>query len=673
MRGSKTDIQQRLTTLCDEIRRHDQLYYVEDQPEISDRQYDRLYRELIDLEAAHPALVTLDSPTQRVGGAPTKVFPVVQHLQRMQSMDNTYTADELRAFDQRVRRALPNETIEYVVELKIDGVSVALLYESNVLQRGATRGDGRQGDDITNNLRTLPSIPLKLIQSSAAAPVSLLECRGEVYMVRSGFDALNKQREQDDKSLFANPRNATAGSLKLQDPTVVAQRRLRFVAHGLGASEGTAFSDHVEILEYFRNAGLPVNPHSQVCADIDEVLEYCESWRTRRAALDYQTDGMVIKVNNLAHERQLGSTAKAPRWMIAYKFPAEQASTRLLDIQVQVGRTGVLTPVAHLKPVVLSGTTVSRASLHNEDEIARKDIRVGDWVVVEKAGEIIPQVVEVLVERRTGRPRRFRMPEVCPACQQPIMRTDDEVAHRCISPGCPAQVKEQILHFAARRAMDIEGLGEALVDQLVEQQLIDDYGDLYTLDQQALTSLERMGDKSAENLVSAIAKSKSSGLARLLHGLGIRHVGVTAAELLARHFGTMAQLRQAAQDELEAIEQVGPIMAATVAEFFDQTSTTEVLEKLQRADVLMACLQPTDTGEQLAGLIFVLTGTLVGWTREEARAAVEAQGGRVTSSVSQRTNFVVAGADPGSKVAKANALGVTVLDETAFARRLRVT
>jgi len=653
-----------------QIRRHDRLYYVEAAPEISDQEYDRLVAALRGLEAEFPQLVTPDSPTQRVAGEPLKTFPVVRHRVPMLSMDNTYSHEELRAFDARVRKFLGGEAVSYVVELKFDGVSVSLTYEDGRFRRGATRGDGEQGDDITANLNTIRAIPMTLDLPARQCP-SRMEVRGEVYMPRAAFEALNRAREQAGEPLFVNPRNAAAGSLKLLDPRLVAERRLNVFLYGAAAVEGHAFATHAETLTFLRDAGFRVDPHWKTCASMDEVIRYCDSWEGRRKSLEYDTDGMVVKVNALAQQSRLGVTSKSPRFMIAYKFPAERVTTRLLDIEIQVGRTGALTPVAHLEPVFVAGTTVSRASLHNEDEIARKDIRVGDWVLLEKAGEIIPQVVEVVTAKRTGHERTFHMPARCPACGSPVTRDPEAVAVRCESVACPAQLKERLLHFAQRAAMDIEGLGDVMAEQLVKAGVVKDVGDLYRLTKKQLLSLERMGDLSAENLLRGIEQSKRRPLDRLVFALGIRHVGATVAEVLAQRFSSLERLRAATVEDLEAIDQVGPVIAEAAAHYFRQPSTKTLLKKLRAAGVAPAPVRRPDVPQTLAGLTLVVTGTLARHSRAEAEQLIRAHGGTVGASVTKRTRYVVIGRDPGSNAEKARHLGIPIVDEEGFMKLLK--
>ena len=657
-----------------EVRRHDRLYYVEAKPEVSDQEYDRLLRRLGELERQFPDLITPDSPTQRVGGEPLKTFPVVRHRVPMLSMDNTYSHEELREFDARVRKFLGQEAVSYVVELKFDGVSVSLTYRQGRFVRGATRGDGVQGDDVTSNLKTIRSIPLVLEPPRSVRIPARMEVRGEVYMPRQAFETLNRAKKRAGEPLFVNPRNAAAGSLKLLDPRLVAERHLEIFIYGVAEAEGRAFTTHGEALTFLREAGFRVNPHWKLCASLEEALRTCDGWEDKRRELEYDIDGMVVKVNSLVQQSRLGVTAKSPRYMIAYKFPAERVVTRLKTIEVHVGRTGTLTPVAILEPVFVGGTTVSRASLHNEDEIARMDVRIGDWVRIEKAGEIIPQVVEAVRSKRTGNERRFEMPARCPVCGGSVARDSEEVAIRCGNVSCPAQLKERLIHFATRTAMDIEGLGDVMAGQLVTAGLVKDFGDLYRLTKADLLRLERMGDLSAENLLKGIEASKRRPLGRLIFALGIRHVGSATAELLAQRFGSLDRLAQASVEELQAIDQIGPVAAQSIAEFFRAAGTRKVLEKLRAAGVRFeATPRPgrPSMAQTLAGLTLVVTGTLSRYSRAQAEETIRAHGGIAGSSVTKRTNYVVVGTDPGSKVDRAKALGVPLVDEAGFERLLK--
>ncbi len=669
---SLADAKRQIERLRKLILQHDRKYYVENQPEISDPEYDRLYRALKDLEGKFPKLITPDSPTQRVAGKPLESFSVVRHRVPMQSLDNTYSADELREFDARVKRFLSESSVAYVVELKFDGVSVSLTYENGRLVQGATRGDGERGDDITANLKVIRAVPLTLDPPKKGSMPKLMEVRGEVYMPRPAFEALNRERERQGEPLFANPRNGAAGSLKQLDPRIVAERNLSLFCYGVGEVQGRAFSSHTEVLAFLREVGLPVNPHFKFCADMKEVIHFCGEWDAKRKKLEYDIDGMVVKVDDLDQQRRLGFTSKAPRFMIAYKFPAERAVTRLKEIQVQVGRTGTLTPVANLEPVFLAGTTVSRATLHNEDEIRRKDIRVGDWVRIEKAGEIIPQVVEVVKEKRTGKEKVFRMPARCPACGGKVSRDPEEVAVRCESLTCPAQIKERLLHFGQRSAMDIDGLGDALAEQLVAKGLTKDLGDLYHLTLGQLMKLERMGEKSAQNLLQAIEVSKQRGLARLIFALGIRHVGETGGRVLARHFGSLKKLAQASGEELTHLSEVGPVMAQCVCDFFRLPENRRVLEKLEKAGIRFEESAPKLLSKRLAGQVAVFTGELAHCSRAEAEDLVRSHGGAVGSEVTRKTTLVVAGDSPGSKYEKAKGLGVKIINESEFRKMIEL-
>jgi DNA ligase (NAD+) len=645
------------------IRHHNKLYYVDHKPEISDEDFDALLEELASLERQFPELVTPDSPTQRVGGEPSKEFPPVRHLSPMLSMDNTYSPEELKEFDKRVKKNVPHERIAYTVELKFDGVSVSLLYEKGSFVKGATRGDGITGDDISSNLKTIRSIPLVLdVKDSPDA----FEVRGEVYMGRSHFLKINKEKEKREESLFANPRNAAAGSLKLLDSKIVAKRGLDIFTYAIGYRKGMTFQAHDEILAFLKKAGFKVNPNMKVCSSIDEVIDYCNAWEAKRDSLEYNIDGMVIKVNSLRQQEKLGHTTKAPRWMISYKFPARKVATKLKNIEVQVGRTGALTPVAILKPVHVSGTVVSRATLHNIDEIERLDVRIGDTVLVEKSGEIIPKVDGVVKNKRTGKEKKFTMPNTCPVCGSKAVRLPEEVAIRCESVSCPAQLKMKILHFASRGAMDIEGLGSKIVDQMVDKDLLKDYGDIYYLDRDRIACLERLAKKSAANLVAAIEKSKQNDVSRLIFGLGIRHVGIHAARLLAQHFFSLDTIAARSIAELERIAAIGPTMAESIYQFFRTKENLKVLDKLKKAGVKMAQKPIARKSSKLAGKTVVFTGSLSSFSREEAQEVVVSLGGNASSSVGKNTDFVVCGQEPGSKFDKAKKLGVKIIDETEF-------
>lgn len=648
----------------EELRRllhyHSHRYYVLDAPEIADAEFDRLYQRLVKLEQAYPDLITADSPTQRVGGTPAEGFERVAHSVPMLSLANAFSAEDLLAFDTRVKSGLDGEPLEYVVELKIDGLAINLVYEAGRLLRAATRGDGTEGEDVTTNVRTIKAVPLVL--NGQVPPV--MEVRGEAYMPRPAFDRLNEERLQAGEALLANPRNAAAGSLRQLDPKVTAARTLDIFVYGMGAREELTVGTHEQTLRFLQELGFKVNPHFKVFKTIEEVIDHCESWAEKRVDLPYDIDGLVIKVNSLAGQRRLGSTAKDPRWAIAFKFPAEQATTIVEDIVVRVGRTGVLTPTAVLRPVRLAGSTVSRATLHNEDYIREKDIKIGDTVIIHKAGEIIPEVISVVFSRRTGEEQSFTIPEICPECGSLVLRIPGESAHKCINSACPAQLREGIIHFVSRDAMNIDGLGQAVVTSLVDAGLIADAADLYTLTAEQVVKLERMGPKSAQNLINAIAVSKQAGLSRLLFGLGIRFVGAKAAATLARHFGDIELLRQAAEEDLTALDEIGPRIAESVVEYFARPETEQLLTKLAAADVkLTEEKRRTTEGLPLSGKTFVLTGTLPTLTRSDAAALIESKGGKVASSVSKKTDYVVAGEEAGSKLDKAQQLGITVLNE----------
>jgi len=669
---------EKIKQLRDTIRYHDQKYYVENNPEITDYEYDQLLKELQHLEKLHPELITPDSPTQRVSGEPLTQFPTIEHRVPMLSIDNTYSDDELREFDQRIKRMAEIDAyqdIEYVVELKIDGVAITLWYENGLFARGATRGDGFKGDDVSANLKTIRQIPLILEPSDKKHKIPpLIEIRGEIYLPNKEFQRLNEEREEEGEPQFANPRNAAAGSLKLLDPRITAQRRLRLFAYAIGYSEGLELKTHIQCLEFIRGFGLPVNPHTQLCKNIEEVIRYCNEWDKQRGELDYMVDGMVIKVNSLDLHDQLGATSKSPRWVISFKFQPEQAITKIEEIVVQVGKTGTLTPVANLTPVLLAGTTVSRATLHNFDEIRRKDIREGDHVILQKAGEIIPQVVTVLKEKRKGTEIPFTEPISCPECKGKVVRDDTEVYLRCRNPFCQAQVKRRIQYFAGRDAMDIEGLGPALVEQLVDKGFVKDYADIYYLKYEDLISLERMGEKSSQNLIHAIEESKHRDLDRLICALGILNVGSHTAEVLAERFDTLDKLPNATQEELEGIYEIGPVVAKSILRFFQNKHTQEIIKKLKTGGVNTRKLvtQKLVKNPKVSGKSFVVTGTLQKYSRKEAETLIKSLGGRVLSSVSKKTDYLVAGEEPGSKLGKARELNVHILDETAFEKMIQI-
>ena len=666
--GSAGSADGRIGELRRQISHHDRLYYEQAKPEISDREYDALYRELVDLERAHPELLTSDSPTQKVGGRPQGAFAQVRHLLPMQSLDNTYSAEEIGDFVERLQRLLPGEEIPFTIEPKVDGVAICLLYEKGRLVRAATRGDGTTGDEVTRNIRTIGCIPSKLHGKSIPG---VLEVRGEIYLPKETFARINAERDEQGLPTFANPRNAAAGTLKQLDPNVVAERKLSAVFYGYGKVEPeSALPERME--EFFGQLkawGMPINPRHWHARDAAGVMAAITELGTIRREFPFETDGAVIKADLIAQHERLGSTSKAPRWAIAYKYEPEQARTRLLDITVQVGRSGVLTPVAELEPVFVAGSTVSRATLHNEEEIARKDLRIGDRVLVEKAGDVIPAVVKVLTEERDGSERVFKMPTHCPVCGSVVSRAEGEVAVRCTNPACAAQARRRIEYFAGRTAMDIEGLGEAVVAQLCDAGLVNNVADLYVLTTDQLLPLERMGEKSVSNLLAAIDGSRNQPLWRLLAALGIPHVGVTVARTLAASFGTLDHLAAASEEDLVAVEEIGPIMATAIHGWFRDPSVRTLLEKLRTAGLNFGERDPKGSAPAsegpLKGTTWVLTGTL-SISREEAAEMIRAKGGKVSGSVSAKTTYLLAGEEAGSKLEKAQKLGVTILNEDAF-------
>ena len=654
--------------LRDKIRDHDRRYYVDNQPAISDLEYDRLMEQLKQLEAEHPELITPDSPSQRVGGQPVAHLKPVEHRVPMLSIENTYSLEDLRKYGQRIAKLLPGETVAWVVELKIDGVAVSVTFEDGQLVQAATRGDGRTGDDITHNMRTVVDCPLSLRDK----PPRLLEVRGEVYMTNSDLVRLNEQQAKRGEGLYANTRNCAAGAIRLLDPRQAAGRRLRLFCHGVGHTEDLKAKNHTEFLTELRRYGLPATPHVECFENFDGAVKHCEELIERLHELDFEVDGLVLKVNDFQQRERLGSTSKSPRWLIAYKFEKYEAATRLADIRVQVGKTGTITPVADLEPVELAGTIVKRASLHNADEIERKDVRVGDVVVVEKAGKIIPHIVRVEKAERQGRPRKFVFPTHCPECQTPLVKDAGGVYIRCPNPECPAQVKERLRYFASRNAMDIEGLGDKLVDQLVKTGAVKRYGDLYRLNLETLTDLERMGRKSSENLLEAIEASKARGLARLLNALSIRHVGSRVAAVLSEYFETMSKLQQASMDELSEVNEIGPVIAESVHAFLQSPFGHEAIEDLKSLGVKMSAPRaPRPQANEIAGKTFVITGTLEKYGREELEELITQLGGRAASSVSKNTDYLIAGAKAGSKLEKALALGIPVLDEQQLEAMLK--
>ncbi len=651
--------------LRSEIERHSNLYYQADSPEISDYEFDQLLARLNELETENPELITPDSPTQRVGGKAASLKPF-KHTVPLMSLDNSYSLDDLKAFTERCEKLAEGRKLDYVAELKIDGLSVSLHYDNAILTVGATRGDGSTGDEVTQNVKTIRTIPLRLKRDAPAHA----EVRGEVFLSRSQFQKINAELEMQGEKTFANPRNCASGTLRMLDSAIVASRRLDMFPYDAFTGRQKMFPTHWENFEWLAANGFNVNPHRALCANFEELSAFIAEMETVRDSLDYEIDGVVVKVNSTALQDEFGTTTKSPRWAIAYKYPARQATTRLLDIGIQVGRTGALTPVAYLEPTLLAGTTVARASLHNEDEIKRLDLKIGDYVLIEKSGEIIPQVLQVVTTKRDGSEREFEFPDKCPVCGWDAVRPEGEAVRRCTNPECPAKLKARIQYFASRKAMDIEGLGEVLVEMLVDKDMIRDVADLYSLTVEQISGLERMAEKSGTNLIDQIEASKQRGLQRLLYGIDIRHVGERYAKILANHFHSVDRLAAASVQELDDIHEIGLAVAESVYEWFRDPAHIDLVQRLREAGVKMEmdASATASLDERFVGKTFVLTGKLENYTRDEAAKLIEERGGRVSSSVSKNTDFVVAGSDAGSKLAKAEALGVTVLDEERFAR-----
>ena len=647
------------------IEYHNRRYYQQDAPEISDAEYDRLMRELQDLEAMYPDDDLVSSPTQRVGADPLSKFSPFSHPQAMLSLANAFSSQEILDFDSRIRRLAKQDQIDYVAEPKLDGLAVNLIYEDGLFQRGATRGDGFTGEDVTQNLKTISSMPLRIKQKGSRSVPEFIEVRGEVYMEKKPFAKLNRRREEDGEDPFANPRNAAAGSLRQLDPKVTARRPLNIFLYGIGTVRGIRFSSHWEILKTLADWGFPVNPLISQAQDISACIDYFEQIHSIRPGLPYEIDGVVIKVNNLSVQESLGNVSRSPRWALACKFPPEQATTIIREIVVQVGRTGTLTPVAIMEPVSVGGVMVSRATLHNEDEIIKKDIRLGDTVVIQRAGDVIPEIIKIVESKRNGQEKFFRMPSHCPQCGSEIVRVEGEAAHRCVNLSCPAQIKEHIRHFASRGAMDIEGLGEKVSAQLFDARLIHDPADLYFLTKEQLLGLDRQARKSSEKLLEAIARSKTPPLDKFIFALGIRHVGEQTAKILARHFGSMENLIKANIDDLTTLNEIGPEIAQSIVEFFSENKNRKVMEKFHLAGV-SPLAQDTVTDTTLKGKSFVFTGSLESMGRNEAKALVESRGGVVQSSVTGKTSYVVAGSEPGSKLDKARRQGISVISEKDF-------
>ncbi|HXL21561.1 MAG TPA: NAD-dependent DNA ligase LigA [Candidatus Dormibacteraeota bacterium] len=669
-KATKASVKGEIAKLREKLRHHEYLYYVADEPEISDAAYDRLMNQLKELEAAHPDLVTPDSPTVRVGGAPREGFQTVRHVRPMLSLDNAFSYDDLRNFDRRVREGIGREEIAYIAEHKFDGLSISLQYQDGVLARGVTRGDGTTGEDVTPNVKTIRSIPLR-VDAAALKKAKLpgdFEVRGEVMMTRKAFEALNRAQEQAGGKIFVNARNSAAGSVRMLDSAVTASRRLDFFAYYLYVGGKVPFAKHSESLEALGQMKFRANEDWKVCDGIEKVIAYCEAWDARREKLPYEIDGVVIKVNATAIQNELGFTAKAPRWAVAFKYPARQETTVVNDIRVQVGRTGTLTPVAVLQPVQVGGVTVSRSTLHNMDEIERLGLQIGDTVLIERAGEVIPHVLKVVKEAKDRRP--FRMPKNCPECGSKIHKDEEEVAYRCVNAACPAKRRESLLHFASRHAMNIDGLGDKIVDQLVDKGMVNDVADLYALKLEEVAALDRMGEKSAQNLLDEIAASKKNPLARVIYALGMRFVGERTGQLLAEHFSTLDEFAAASEEQLMEVGEVGPKVAAAIAEFFSEPANRQLIKKLEKAGVRPVAEKRTVKSDKLAGKSFVFTGGLANRSREEAAELVQQHGGKISGSVSKKTDYVVVGTDPGSKHDKAKELGVTILDEPAFEKLL---
>ncbi|MBN1823238.1 MAG: NAD-dependent DNA ligase LigA [Endomicrobiales bacterium] len=668
MSEKNREITRQAEELREKIRRHDYLYYVLDKPEISDLEYDRLMKALASLEREHPGLATPDSPTQKVGGFASPSFKPVRHSTAMLSLDNAYEEQEFRDWYRRVEKGLGGEKFEVVVELKIDGVGANLTYKNGTLAVGATRGDGETGEDVTPNIKSIRNIPLKLLGKGSP---EFFEVRGEVYIARRDFAELNKKISSSGEEPFANPRNAAAGSLRQKNTAVTASRPLKFFAHSHGKISGRTFAKHSEFLDFCRNSGLKPTEHSRVFVDPESVIRHRNDLEKKRETLEYEVDGIVVKVNSIPHQERLGFTAKSPRWAVAYKFTARQATTRIRNIRVQVGRTGIITPVAELEPVELSGVTVSNSTLHNFDEIRRLDARVGDTVLIERAGDVIPKVVKVITSKRTGSEKAFRVPEKCPSCSGPITKQkEEEVAYRCLNPSCPQQLERALVHFAKREAMDIEWLGESAVEQLIENGFVKDLSDIYRLKKEDLVKLELFADKKAQNLLDAIEKSKKQPLSRLLFALGIDHIGEKAALVLARRFGGLSALMKAGAEELTSINEIGPVLAESVTDYFSQRSVKTLLDKLVKNGLNTKEPRARTVASRVSGMTFVFTGELKKYTRSEAEGLVRKLGADALSSVSKKTDYVVAGENPGSKYDKAKKLGVKILTEEEFARLL---
>ena len=649
----------KISKLREEIAYHEKKYYTDNDPQISDYEFDLLVRELKDIEALYPDLVIPESPTQRVGEKPVEGFPTVTHRLPMLSLDNCFTVEELREFEERIRKLLPGQKIEYTAELKIDGLGISIFYRNGRFSRGVTRGDGVRGDEVTSNVKTIRSLPLRIKETRE------VEVRGEIFLPFDSFQKLNQEQEKQGRALFANPRNAASGSIRQLDPREVAARRLDAFLYYIYV-DGREPETQWDSLQRLKELGFKINPHSRRCPDLQDAIDFWEEFREKRDRLDHDVDGIVIKVDAAEQRNALGTTAKSPRWAISFKFPARQATTKVREIHVQVGRTGALTPVAVLEPVKLSGITITRSTLHNEGEIERKDIRVGDWVLLERSGDVIPRVVAAMKDRRTGKEKKFVFPLRCPVCGSVTFRPEGEAISRCTNLSCPARLRESLLHFASRRAMNIEGLGDALVDQLLAKRLVGTIPDIYSLRFEDLVELERMGPKSAQNLLEEIEKSKQRDLAALLFALGIRHVGERLAQTLARHFRTLEALARAEREELTEVEDVGPTVAESIVFFFQQPENIALIRRVEKAGVNFRSRREQAGKRPLEGKTFVISGTLAGFAREEAKELIEKRGGKVSSSVSRQTDFLVVGESPGSKLDRARELGIVILNEGDF-------
>ncbi|HMI52405.1 MAG TPA: NAD-dependent DNA ligase LigA [Candidatus Saccharimonadales bacterium] len=659
-------VKKEVEQLGERLRHHEYLYHVLDEPEISDAAYDKLMNRLKELEAAHPELITSDSPTVRVGGPPREGFATVRHARPMLSLDNAFSADALREFDRRVREGSGQQKIEYIAEHKFDGLSISLQYKDGALARAVTRGDGTTGEDVTPNAKTIRSIPLRvdtLALKKAKLPATF-EVRGEVMMTRKAFEDLNRRQEEIGGKIFVNARNSAAGAVRVLDPAITAQRKLDFFAYYLFLDGKAPFPKHSTSLEALKALRFRASSDWRLCAGIEEVIAYCGAWDAKREKLPYEIDGVVVKVNSIGIQNELGWTSKSPRWAIAFKYPARQETTVVNDIKVQVGRTGALTPVAILEPVQVGGVTVARSTLHNMDEVERLGLQIGDTVLLERAGEVIPHVLKVVKEGKNRRP--FRMPKNCPECGSAIHKMEGEVAYRCVNAACPAKRKESILHFAGRHAMNIDGLGDKIVDQLVDTGLVKDVADLYSLEEEQLAGLERMAEKSAQNLLEEIAASKNASLARLIYALGMRFVGERTGQLLAEHFSSLEELEEASEEQLVAVNEVGPKVASAIAEFFSEAANRQIVKKLHKAGVRPRAEKREIKSDKLAGRSFVFTGGLANRSREQAGEIVQSHGGKVSGSVSKKTDYVVVGTDPGSKADRAKELGVKILGESEF-------